>query len=285
MRSLRIFRPLNLIFLVALQWSTFYFLNFDIQPAPIWLPELVILISSTVLLAAMGYLINDWYDVQADEVNKPRKVFIRHWTDRQVLITFLLGNVLAIAGGWYLGQRWGVMFTGIAVLLWLYSIKAKHLPFAGNLIISWFGALSVYIVFDVFQFQSKSFVVFFAVLSAAFTLLRELAKDIEDIPGDAKAGYSTFPVLVGFERARTLLLSLTVFIGVMYTIFQYNWIAPIFDGKLLLIFVAYQLICILLPILVLIIRIFSARSYRDMTAISRLFKYVMATGMLSMLFF
>lgn len=297
LRALTIFRPLNLLFLFVLQFLTYYFLNFDANLVSLLNVDFWILVVSTQLIAAAGYLINDHYDRTADEINKPYKMPIQHWKQNQIWIVYTVFNFLGICGGLFMDLNKQSLDTSLSAFhflfifsliilgLWLYSFKLKQLPFIGNFVISAFAFVSIYIVYDVFEEQSLQLIVFFAALSALFTLLREVAKDIEDMHGDKLAGYRTFPVMSGFRASKSLLMSATVFTSVLYASFQYNFIGHLFNGNMLLVFVSYQLLCILLPLAFLLRMIYIAKSNYDMHQISLMFKYIMATGMLSMVFF
>jgi 4-hydroxybenzoate polyprenyltransferase len=282
---LMLFRPYNLIFLIVLQIFTFYFLNFDSKLISLYDGRLLILILSTVFIAGAGYMINDHCDRITDAINKPDNQPILGWRLNRFWIAYFGLNLLGLIGGAMLGVRWLVLFGMIILMLWLYSFKLKRLPLIGNLLISLFSFFSIYLVYDVFQTQSKMAVIFYASLAAIFTLLREIAKDIEDMEGDAATNQITFPVVAGFLPSKSFLASATVFATVVYASFQYRWVAPSFEGKLFLVFAGYQIICILLPMVYLIVLVVKSNRPSDMKRISKLFKYVMATGMLSMAFF
>lgn len=282
---LKVFRPVNLFFLFILQSLTYYFLDFNAHWTIFKNPHFWLLASATICIAAAGYLINDYYDQIADEHNKPNNRPILNWSAASVKIAYMLLNLAALTMAYGLGMRWVILFVFIISGLWSYSFFLKRLPLMGNLLIAAFAFISVYIVYDVFRVQNPAFIFFYSTLAGLFTLLREMAKDIEDIPGDRMAEYQTLPVLVGFTGSKSFLLAMTGFVAVLYTSFQYQWVGHFFTGKLLLVFVVYQLVCILLPLLVLIFWLFSARNSFNMTRISKMFKYLMATGMLSMAFF
>jgi len=281
----RVFRPLNLLFLFVLQVVTFYFLDLDCAVNSIIDPRLGLLLISTISIAAAGYLINDFYDRDTDRINKPENQPILNWRLNSVWLTYLGLNVIGMLGGIFLGLRWLIIFILIISVLWFYSYRLKRLPFVGNLVIAFFAYIGVYLVYDVFHTQTQALVIFYASLAALFTLLREITKDIEDIEGDAQTKLATFPVIAGFQASKSFLTSITVFTTVLYASFQYRWLLPSFGGKLLWVVVGYQLICIIFPMLYIILLIIKAKHPGDMTRISTLFKYVMATGMLSMAFF
>src|SRR5215207_2313931 len=88
----RLIRSLNLFFIVLTQ-ALFYYCVFPFafrfnQPAvlPSFTPKYFwLLCLASVLIAAAGYIINDYFDLNIDRVNKPDRllvdrIFKRRWT-------------------------------------------------------------------------------------------------------------------------------------------------------------------------------------------------------------
>src|SRR5436309_2699433 len=81
-----------------------------------------ILALSTMLVAAGGYIINDYYDIKIDLLNKPDKLVVGKFISRRIALTWHLS--LSIAGillGFYNGYLIGCLHMLSAFLLWLYS--------------------------------------------------------------------------------------------------------------------------------------------------------------------
>lgn len=284
MQSLRVFRPLNLLILIALQTLCFNYLDFTTNSFRITI-ELLLLIGATVLITSAGYLYNDWEDVQADTINKPNKMPILKWSPWVFYVVFFGFNGLAIWLVQGLNPLLTKYFLGIIVLLIAYSRFLKRLPLIGNLTISVLAAFSVYVVYLHFQSQNRNLIVFYAGFAALLTYVREIIKDLQDVEGDKQAGYITFPVLAGMKQARSVVILTSMFILLVYGNLLWTWIIPMFRMPMRSVFIIYQAVCVLLPLIYLIWKSTKATTSKEFGSLSSLAKYIMATGILSMMLF
>ncbi|HMP98744.1 MAG TPA: UbiA family prenyltransferase, partial [Cyclobacteriaceae bacterium] len=109
--------------------------------------NLFLLSSATIMIAAAGYIINDYYDVKIDIINKPEKVVVGKKIMRRVaMLAHLLLSGAGVLLGWYLSVWIGAINAFSALLLWLYSVNLKRLPFTGNFLVALLTALSICIV-------------------------------------------------------------------------------------------------------------------------------------------
>src|ERR1700747_2647931 len=99
---------------------------------------------STVMIAAAGYIINDYFDVRIDKVNKPEHLVIDKGVKRRVAMgAHMVINVIAILIGFYISHiigNWklGFIFFICALGLWLYSTSFKRQFLIGNIVIATF---------------------------------------------------------------------------------------------------------------------------------------------------
>ncbi len=235
--------------------------------------HLFLLSLSTVCIAAAGYIINDYFDIKIDIVNKPERVVIGRYLKRRVAIgahQFL--NVLGCLIGLYL-SRWVFVLDVVSVsLLWFYSAYFKRQPFVGNLIVSFLTALSL-IVLALYYRQNTDLILGYATFSFCLTLVREIIKDMEDVKGDARFGCRTIPIIWGLRRTKYLLYILIAsFIMTLFLIadslgsIRLSWIFMI----------------LLLPTTWLVYRLVLADTKRDFTYLSNLCKLIMLMGVSSM---
>lgn len=260
-----------------------------------------LLVVSVILIAAAGYVINDYFDIRTDRLNKPGKVVIgRFFHRRKAILLHTVFNVLATLCGFYVAWkcgslRLGLIFPMSAMLLWLYSIKYKRMVLWGNLAVALLSALVIGMVW-LFEFmaltsQLETFVavqgsmalitkLFAGYAGFAFfvSLIREVLKDAEDIQGDAQAGCQTFSVVHGLPAARMLALYLTLVTLILLSIAIW-WL-------LNMVFVAvafYLIVIVALPLVFLLFRIHTSSTKRDFGQLSFLLKLLMLAGILSML--
>src|ERR1017187_5104664 len=108
-----------------------------LQPVPFFL-----LCLSSVLIAAAGYIINDYFDLNIDRVNKPEKIVVeklikRRWT---IVWHWVLSGI-GVLLGFYVSWELRNIFVGLAnlfcvLLLWFYSTTFKRKLLIGNILIA-----------------------------------------------------------------------------------------------------------------------------------------------------
>jgi 4-hydroxybenzoate polyprenyltransferase len=183
--------------------------------------KLAILIISTLCIAAAGYIINDYYDIKIDYINKPTRVLVGRVLKRRVaMVAHIALNVVGIGLGATVSLALGSINFVAAFLLWLYSNQLKRLPFAGNLVVSLLTAASVLIL--ALYYQANQYLIYtYAMFAFSITLIRQIIKDMEDLEGDQKFGLQTLPIYWGIRRTkRFLYLLIGGFVSVIY--FQLN---------------------------------------------------------------
>jgi 4-hydroxybenzoate polyprenyltransferase len=203
----RISRPINLLMVAFAQLMAAYFL---IEKTPQGLPvlqdyRLYLLILATLLITAAGYMINDYYDVKIDYVNRPNEVIVGKGIKRRVVI-FLhtIFNFTGIGLGILVAPRIAIVNFVAAFLLWLYSNRLKREPFIGNLTVAFLTGLSVYLVAFYYQ-KNELLVLTYAIFAFFLNLIREILKDIEDRNGDRKHGCRTLPIVIGFRKTKQVI--------------------------------------------------------------------------------
>ena len=268
-----------------------------------------LLVLSTVLVAGAGYIINDYFDVKADEINKPHRIIIdRHISRRSAIRWHTVFNFVAIVIGFYLGYKigcwWlGFIHLGVTVMLWTYSTFLKKQALVGNLLISIMTALVVMMVWwyepnleNVLKEKSSLlyqdlYAFFWGYAGFAFllTFIRELVKDMEDIQGDQQDGGYTLPIVWGIHKTKRLTSVLVVVCMLCLLKYQVNegilfveqtggsfFAAPM--TRLLFTFVQ-------LPLFFMLILLQKADKPSDFKRISNVVKLIMLIGILLLFYF
>lgn len=255
------------------------------------------LVLSVVLISAAGYLINDYFDVKADEINKPNKIIVgrlikRRWVMFIQIVMNITGLLLGIVCAKVVYRPYLVLYHLLAIcLLWYYSTHFKRKLWIGNIIIAslvalvcWIGIAFEWYALAVGSFGTKvsKAMLINGLVFTGFAFLvnwiREIVKDAEDISGDLVLKANTIPLKYGLQITRYILIGLCIITAglIVIFIFVYFNISQISQFGLLL-----------LPILIfggLIYKIWYADTKADYHQLSSLLKLVMFFGILSMFF-
>ncbi len=258
---------------------------------------ITLLILATICIAAAGNIINDIYDVDTDIINKPEKLIVGKFiSEKKAFNLFIVFNVLGVGIGFYISNLVGKntffsLFVIISTLLYVYASYLKRTLLIGNIVISILVALSILIVgvFELlpeitpenrqFQLTFLKIIFDYAVFAFMINFLREIAKDLEDIDGDYKAGMNTLPIAISRTRATNVLfgLSFIPLFSISYHVINSLYKNPIAVG--------YFLLCIIGPLIYIAIKSFNAETKKAYHHISSMLKIVMGFGMLSLLLY
>ena len=169
-------------------------------PGPVDAPAAALGFLAMASLAAAGNAHNDLLDLAADRVNRPdRPLPSGRLSPRTAAWTAGLLYLAAFAAAFSLGRPQGNLALGMGILLALYNLRLKALPLVGNLAVSLLCALAVYFPEAPGLPAHTAVPALFAFLT---TTAREIAKDAEDMPGDAAVGWRTFPLVFGIPATR-----------------------------------------------------------------------------------
>lgn len=242
------------------------------------------LVLSTLLTAAAGYVINDFYDIEADRINKPSKIYISNSIpkDHSRRLYFML-VILSLWIGYYALAHLTSIILTLNVALFLYSYRLKRYPIIGNIIVSLCSASVIYIVYiaspnSLESFKSNSFplLFFFSICAFLISLVREIIKDLEDIDGDKKAGYKTLPIVADLKVSKWF-----SYISLFALILYYGYYVSITPSTLQLV----GLGIISISSIFLILKIGLANKKEDYSKISKYCKILMLVGMLTAVLF
>lgn len=222
----KIIRWKNLVIISLSQiFIKFFFIDFFIQKDQLLNENFVILLIVTILIAASGYIVNDIYDYNLDQINKPEKVVLgKFLKSRDAIIIYMMFNCLAIVLSIFLCMKieqeiYILVFLLIIYCLWLYSKKLKKYKTIGNILIAFFISLSILNV-PLFSYKNilsdDRFFVFliisiFSVLAFLINVKREIIKDIEDIEGDKIHKVKSLPIIFGTKKSKLV----TIIIGII----------------------------------------------------------------------
>ena len=305
---LRLIRWQNLVFIVLTEFLFYYCIVLSAYEAqgiksawflsPVFFVWLTV---SSVLIAAAGYIINDYFDLNIDQVNKPdaiviQKIIKRRWAIFWHLCFSVIGVVIALYVSWKIGN-WVVAPVNLACVfvLLFYSTTFKKKFLVGNVMISLLTAWVVFVLYfselDLVTLSREPFyhaalnkifkqAVLYSGFAFVISLVREVVKDMEDIQGDEKYGCKTIPVVWGIPATKVfagvwlVVLILSVFAMLIYALMLGWYTAALF-----------ALLLIAVPLILILRDLYHAATTEQFHKISKWIKLVMLTGILSMVFF
>lgn len=264
----------NLLIIALAQYFTAYFLLNKTSLA--FSKEMALLSFSTIIIAAAGYIINDYYDVKIDLINKPKRVVVGRILKRRVaMIAHTVLNFIGIGIGFYLSWKVGLLNFLCAFVLWLYSNQLKRIAFLGNLSVALLTGLSILIIGLFFE-PGNILITAYALFAFAFTLIREIIKDIEDLKGDSTFGCKTLPVVYGVRKTKSFIY-----------ILSYLFLIGLCTLAYLLVGLAMTYLCLglIIPIGYLTFKLYRADKISEYNFLSNYCKFVMLFGICTMVFF
>jgi 4-hydroxybenzoate polyprenyltransferase len=308
---LRLVRWPNLVFIVVTQLLFYYcivtsLITYNTGSNPLYVHQvyLFLLSISSVLIAAAGYIINDYFDLNIDRVNKPEKLVVEKIIKRRwAIIWHWLLSFAGICIGFFLAFKQGQWLIALAnigcvILLWFYSTTFKRKLLIGNIIISLLTAWVILVLFVYFvsfpvSMRMGPFMIYqlnvpklfkLAILYSSFafiiSLVREVVKDMEDMEGDQKYNCKTMPIVWGIPATK---------------VFTAVWLIVLIGALIILQFYAvhlrwwwsigYCVITIIIPLLWILRNLYKAQLPKDYHRLSTAVKLVMLAGILSMIFF
>jgi 4-hydroxybenzoate polyprenyltransferase len=257
--------------------------------------DFVLLVAATVFITAGGYVINDYFDIKTDLINKGKVIVGTKIPRRQAMMWHNLLNIAGVSIGFYIsykaGYIWlGTLFLVVSGLLYFYSASYKRQFLIGNLVVAILTALvPLLVVFyewpALYKYYTINAIILpdlnviiywvggFALFAFMINLTREIIKDIEDFEGDLAYGRNTVPVVIGVLSAKIVSISLII---ITIVLLYLTWHFFINDKITLL----YLSVTIVLPLLYVILKLVRSSVRKNLHSASRIMKIVMLTGIL-----
>jgi 4-hydroxybenzoate polyprenyltransferase len=269
---LRLTRFWNLVIIGLAQYCAAGFL---IDSSTLFDVDLLLLSASTVLIAAAGYVINDYYDVKIDLINKPERVLIGKSVTRRYAILFHTSlSVTGVGIGLLLNWKIGAVNFLSAFFLWLYSNNLKRQPFIGNFVVAILTGLSILIVNLLYRVNNPP-VMIYSLFAFFMTLIREMIKDMEDLRGDNTFGCRTLPIIWGLRKAKFFVYGVLMLFATSVFLINEMYIGlPMY----------YFIIFLFIPLGWLWSRLIRADTVKDFYKLSLFCKIIMLLGVSSMAF-
>jgi len=206
-------------------------------------------------LAGSGMVINDYYDIEIDKINRPERPIPRgSITLKQAkilwIITALIGIVLAILQSVLFNITYVIIIIAIFFVFigWLYAAWGKKSGFIGNIIVSISFSIG-FIYGAILNNSNVPLYIYFFFLAAFFGLLsREVIKGCEDIEGDKKEGVKTLAIRIGIKKSTILAMIFAILTMVFYVL---PYFTKILNPLLFLISMVFGLVVVLFAVILM----------------------------------
>ena len=242
-------RPLNLIIIIATMLGVWFYSISENPTLSLPFLDFILLILATSLIAASGNIINDYYDIHADAINKPTKQILSKSVSKKMGFKIYLSfNSFAMLIGFYLSLKyqtfWFITLNTFCIFaLWFYSYNLKKSLLLGNILIALLTGLIPLAALSYFAFDPKfgiyalqdtsnwftsdgfNFVFYLASFAILQNLAREICKDINDVDGDQLIGVVSIPMSYGLGTTKSvisfiLILEIVCFIFVFKQLYS-----------------------------------------------------------------
>ncbi len=228
---------------------------------------------SAAFTAAAGNIINDIYDVKTDKVSHPNRVLVLGViTKNEAWFLYLATNFISVFMVANLSWILLVIVFITIVMLFIYSAYLKKLPLIGNLVIAAITGLAF--IYGGFAANNPNAAIVPAVFAFLINLIREMVKDIQDMDGDSKLNYKTFPIWFGIDKSKWLILLISiVLIGFTF----YPFVTQLYK-------VEYFIIIMVMvnPLLILCLKfLYDDKKEKNLALISKILKMNMVLGLIA----
>ena len=238
--------------------------------------QIILAAIAGALVTAAGNIINDVIDIKTDILNnkKDRVLPSGQLSIKEAVILYEVTSAFAFLCAIFINTPALLVVIITSIILYFYSSYLKTVPLAGNLTVALLTAMAF--VFGGIAVKNISGTMIPALYAFLINLMREIIKDIQDMPGDARSGFLTFPIKYGVKASRNLvagLIGITVFI-------------PFFAGKFTEFNPPFYLILFLIvnPLFVFILGyLFINNLNKNLVKISNILKINMVIGLIAII--
>jgi geranylgeranylglycerol-phosphate geranylgeranyltransferase len=237
------------------------------------LDKIIFAAASGALAAAAGNIINDFFDIEIDKINRPyRPLASNKLTRGEALLLFVLLALFSLLLAYFINIPAILIDASAICLLYLYSSRLKRIILLGNFIVAFLTGLAfIYGGVSVNNLKNAFIPAGFAFL---INFIRELIKDMEDIEGDKAAGIFTLPYKYGFKISK-LIISVSVFVLIVSTFIPF--ISGIYNIEYFIIIMA-----LVNPVLIYSLKsLYKDDKERNLNRISKLLKLDMLFGLIA----
>jgi len=226
---------------------------------------------SGALTASAGNVINDYFDINIDKINKPHRVLPSgSLTKKEAINFYIILTISAFVISSFININAFIIVFISTLFLFFYSYQVKKIPLIGNILVAFLTALAF--IYGGIAVNNISSAVIPASFAFLINLIREIIKDMEDAEGDSQQGINTFPVEYGLKKTKTLIVIVT-FVLIILTL--YPFVFNVYEIEYFLVVMVF-----INPLLVYIIKsLFENDTVKNLSKLSNLLKINMVFGL------
>ena len=187
--------------------------------------DLHLMIFASAFLIAAGFIINNFYDLEKDLINRPKSTLFQRLAEKgQTLNFYIFFNVVGLLMAIYASLNIFIYFFAFAVLLWFYSHKVQKLPglreFSATLLM-----LAPLFSIAIYYHHWDAILLLYGAFFTMIILTREIIKEFQAMQGDLIYGYKTLVVAISLRKAKLICLALCILAAIpplMYYL-EFGW--------------------------------------------------------------
>ncbi len=265
----KIIRPVNFV-ITFLSVAASYYICFE---GKFLLTPMIAVSFSAALIGSGGNVINDYFDVEIDKINRPERVLPSGiLSQTEAIILYFILSICGVALSFLINLETFLISLFSVAIIFFYSKYLKKISLVGNFTVAVMTGMAF--IYGGTAAGNINDAVIPAVFALLINLVREILKDIEDIQGDEKQNINTFPQKFGVPKSKLLILIITVLL-LVFTFYPFIFeIYKIEYFVIVMVFVNTALIYFLKSL-------FEDSNSTSLRKLSNLLKIVMVIGLVA----
>jgi 4-hydroxybenzoate polyprenyltransferase len=294
MNYLKLIKYQNLLLLVMMQLVFRYlFLTQSYIDLALTDFNYILLVLSTVCIAAGGAVMQHIMNQEEDEIKQPKHRLVGTTISEAAAYNWYIGlTIVGVGIGFYLANviykpTFASLFVLVATLLYVQATNLKQIPLVSNCITALLVAISIAVIalFDIFPATDAAnkvrmsevfgILIDYTVLGFGLTLIKELLHDLKNKETDDMLGNNTVATRFGLIKAKSLvgLLLLVVLVAIL---FYCN--AFLFELTIALSFILLTMVG---PLLFIGIKLITSTTRKEFALLEHLLQVVLFCSILS----
>jgi 4-hydroxybenzoate polyprenyltransferase len=243
--------------------------------------KLFIIVLSSSLTIASGYIINNFYDRKKDMINRPNKSHLdRLVSQKTKLQVYFSLNFFVALIAFFVSFRAVLFYSTYIFLIWFYSHKIKRYTIIGNLmaavlaVFPFFGILLYYYskmpLYEIENYSSKlEVIISHGVFLFLLILIREMIKDLENLTGDFINDYKTIPIIYSEETSKKIITALT-----FLTLFPVYFLIDVYDVG----YMDIYFYCCFIVLIFFLLYLWKAKTKSQYVTLHNVLKFLIVAG-------